>query len=316
MKAPIAIVQTSSAGYPALRKQVEESFFLAAGKSKKLKFSLRFRCLAAARFRILSRTEAIPNELNSCVYWLGPFWAAPAYSSKSFDPRGTGSNDISHLGHLTLFIFPPSVKLLSMEHRQTFADEIISEAVRMQTFRTGRQSISILMSEVKGLGPSSDPSEAWTYLREILTEAKSIAERFRGAFSRFSSYEFLILFGAPCHAEDHKANAILCALEMQKSLMQWKVEKQTEGLLTLDLGIALTSGQVLIENNSKEPRIMGEAVSLASRILTFTSPGQILSDCGLPKNFPSRITCSKINFTALSGWLSPTEIFEIKMEGL
>lgn len=80
----------------------------------------------------------------------------------------------------------------------------------------------------------------------------------------------MVFFGAPLHYEDHADRALAVSLEMVDRLAESNKRWTEKGEPTMDLGVGINSGPVVVGNVGSPERmdytIIGEDVNLASRL--------------------------------------------------
>jgi adenylate cyclase len=101
-----------------------------------------------------------------------------------------------------------------------------------------------------------------------------------GTIDEFLGDAVLAIFGAPILAEDDAQRALACAVAMQHAMEGVNRQLSDEGLPTLQMGIAVHTGEVVVGNIGSHRRakygIVGSVVNQVTRIEEFTSGGQIL----------------------------------------
>jgi adenylate cyclase len=149
-----------------------------------------------------------------------------------------------------------------------------------------RRVVTILFSDIRGFTSFSEkhpPEEVVGTLNEYLEAMTEIVFRWEGTLDKFIGDTILAFWGAPLPQEDHAALALRCALELSERLDRLNAAWGAAGRTTLEIGIGITTGQVLVGNIGAEGKkmdytVIGDQVNLCSRVeqLTKTFNARIL----------------------------------------
>lgn len=148
-----------------------------------------------------------------------------------------------------------------------------------------KRTVTIMMSDLRNFTPLSerlDPEEVVALLNRFLGSMVDIIFDYRGTIDEFIGDAILTIFGAPL-SDSPKADAmraVACAIAMQQAMVIFNEENVRQGLPRMGMGIGINTGEVVVGNIGSQKRmkygIVGSPVNMASRIETFTLPGQIL----------------------------------------
>ena len=140
-----------------------------------------------------------------------------------------------------------------------------------------------MMSDLRGFTAMSERMEAGdllTMLNHYLGEMTEEIQKYNGTIIEFIGDGIMAIFGAPAPSENHAADAIAVAVQMQnrmKEINRWNAER---GYPVLEMGIGLNTGEVIVGNIGSEKRtkygVVGSHVNLCDRIESYTVGGQIL----------------------------------------
>ncbi|NES25086.1 MAG: GAF domain-containing protein [Symploca sp. SIO3E6] len=174
--------------------------------------------------------------------------------------------------------------------RQVFGryltDEVVSNLLETpEGLKLGgeRREITILTSDLRGFTATSErlsPEEVVTILNIYLESMAEIITQYQGTIDEFMGDGILVLFGAPNAREDDAVRAVACAIAMQLAMKSVNEKMQERGLPTLEMGIGINTGEVVVGNIGSERRtkygVVGSQVNLTFRIESYTTGGQIL----------------------------------------
>jgi class 3 adenylate cyclase len=146
-----------------------------------------------------------------------------------------------------------------------------------------RQTVTVLMSDLRGfsdLSDARDPEEMVGILNRYLEAMTRVIEKYDGVIDEFIGDAILTVFGIPEEKADDPQRAVACALAMQQRLADLNREMLAEGRPSLEMGVGVNTGPVVVGNLGSEARtkygIVGSVVNVASRIESNTVGGQVL----------------------------------------
>jgi class 3 adenylate cyclase len=145
------------------------------------------------------------------------------------------------------------------------------------------RKVTILFADICGFTPlctGLDPQRVVRLLNIHLSAMTDVIMSHGGTIDEFLGDAILVIFGAPILAEDDAQRALACAIAMQHAMEGVNKQLSDEDLPTLQMGIAVHTGEVVAGNIGSHRRakygIVGSAVNLVTRIEEFTAGGQIL----------------------------------------
>ncbi|NEO82839.1 MAG: adenylate/guanylate cyclase domain-containing protein [Spirulina sp. SIO3F2] len=146
-----------------------------------------------------------------------------------------------------------------------------------------RRLITILTSDLRGFTALSErisPEEVVNILNLYLSYMADVITAYQGTIDEFMGDGILVLFGAPTNRPDDARRAVACAVAMQQAMTAVNQEMQKMKLPSLEMGIGINTGEVVVGNIGSEKRtkygIVGSQVNLTYRIESYTTGGQIL----------------------------------------
>lgn len=180
--------------------------------------------------------------------------------------------------HLVNFIRETFGRYLSNK----VVDEILESPKGLQIGGT-RKTITVLMADLRGftsLSETKDPEEMVQLLNRFLEKMSVIIHKYDGIIDEIIGDSILAIFGAPESHDNDPERAVACALEMQNSLIPLNDEIISSGYPSLEMGIGINTGTVIVGNIGSELRmkygIVGAAVNTAARIESNSIGGQVL----------------------------------------
>ena len=146
---------------------------------------------------------------------------------------------------------------------------------------TRRGPVTVLFSDLSGytsLSESLDPED----LREVMTHVfggiARIVAKYEGHVDKLLGDAAMVLFGVPRTHEDDAVRAIKAAFEIHEFVENASPHLESKTGRPLMMHSAISTGVVLTSevDFSSADSALGDTVSLASRLLSFAQPGEIV----------------------------------------
>lgn len=146
-----------------------------------------------------------------------------------------------------------------------------------------KREVTMLMSDLRGFSAMSErlaPEQVVRVINNYLGTMADVVLAHDGTIDEFIGDSVLGFFGAPVARADDARRAVACALAMQKGMDCVNRRNRDEGLPTVEMGIAVHTGEVVVGNIGSEKRAkygaVGSHVNLTARIESYTCGGQVL----------------------------------------
>ncbi len=140
-----------------------------------------------------------------------------------------------------------------------------------------------LFADIVGFTSFSEklpPEEVASMLNEYFRYINMASKLYHGTVDKYMGDCAMIVFGAPDEDKDHKFNAVLCALMIQRMVDRLNTERIQQGKVAIHFRIGVNSGEMLAGNMGSDERmqytVVGEAVNLAARLHSVAERGQII----------------------------------------
>ncbi len=239
------------------------------------------------------RLTALPAILASLVT-IGAIALFDTYYI--FGQRNIDLNTILLLGQLSsIFVVVVVTKYILEERRKkvirtTFSkylapavvDEMLKDPDNIKLGGEARE-LTIMMSDLRGFTATAERLSAEKVLEMLnhyLGTMADIIVDFEGTIDEFIGDAILVIFGAPFEKDDDARRAVACCLAMQKAMAAVNAHNTAHGLPTLEMGIALNTGEVTVGNIGSQRRlkygVVCSHVNLTARIESNTVGGQLL----------------------------------------
>jgi len=163
------------------------------------------------------------------------------------------------------------------------AEELMS---RPEALRLGgeKRTVTIMMSDLRNftsIAEKLDPEEVIALLNRYFSRMLAVIERYRGIVVDFYGDSILVFFnGVETDVQQRAADAVNCALEMQRELQMFVKETASEDWPELTMGVGIHTGEVIVGNIGTETRakygIVGSNVNLTDRIQYTATGGKVV----------------------------------------
>ena len=182
-----------------------------------------------------------------------------------------------------------------------------------------KRKVSILMSDLRGFSTISErlaPELVVEILNTYLGKMADVIARYDGTIDEFIGDAILAVFGAPFLGENDATRAVACAIEMQCTMTEVNLELTNRGLPSLEMGIGINTGEVVVGNIGSLTRtkygVVGSNVNLTSRIESYSVGGQILISEKTYEEVKDHILIGKNMKLSAKGMAHPFDIYEVE----
>ncbi len=136
-----------------------------------------------------------------------------------------------------------------------------------------KKNLTVLFSDIRGFTSISElmtPEALVKFLNKYLTKMTGIVFKYDGLLDKYIGDAIMAIWGAPLDQADQAERACLAGLEMVNALQILQKKWAAEGLPSLDIGIGINTGPMVVGNMGSERRfnytVMGDSVNLGSRL--------------------------------------------------
>jgi adenylate cyclase len=179
---------------------------------------------------------------------------------------------------------------------------------------------TILFSDIRAFTSLSEkmhPTDVVLMLREYFTLMVDAVFEYQGTIDKFIGDALMAIFGAPTPQPNHAELAVLTALRMQTLLEEFNEQRQQKGLLPVEIGVGIHSGNVVVGNIGSEQRLeytaIGDSVNLASRLESINKEYGthiIITEMTL-QQIQRELVCRKLDEVRVKGRREPVKIYDV-----
>ncbi|MBD2328103.1 adenylate/guanylate cyclase domain-containing protein [Alkalinema sp. FACHB-956] len=218
-----------------------------------------------------------------CSLILGSYWAFCLGWWVPVLPSGLGYT-------IAILVITSYLARRAADIRKTFGryltDEVVTQLLETpEGLKLGgeRRQITLLMADLRGFSAAAEqqpPENVLAFLNRYLECMTDVITRYQGTIDEFMGDGILVMFGAPTQRPDDADRAIACAIAMQQAIAQVNQFSHLIGLNQVEMGIGITTGEVVVGNIGSAKRakygVVGSHINLTARIESQTVGGQIL----------------------------------------
>jgi adenylate cyclase len=173
-----------------------------------------------------------------------------------------------------------------------------------------KKNLTVLFSDIRGFTSFSEtmtPEQLVHLLNEYLTAMTDIVFKYDGLLDKYMGDAIMAVYGAPLDQPDHALRACRTALDMMKELKKLQKKWAGEGQPVLDIGIGISSGDMVVGNMGSQMRfdytVMGDSVNLGSRLESIN------------KEYGTNIIISEYTYEAVQDVLLCRELDSVRVKG-
>lgn len=181
------------------------------------------------------------------------------------------------------------------------------------------RTVTILMSDLRGFTIMSEklkPEQVIRILNLHFSAMIAVIERYKGIIVDFYGDSILAFFdGMTGDTETRAADAVKCAVDMQRELIGMSGHDDENGRPSLQMGIGIHTGEVVVGNIGSETRakygIVGSAVNETDRIQSFAHGGSIVISGAAYSLLAQRLVVGPRRRVSLKGLEGDRDLFEV-----
>jgi adenylate cyclase len=174
-----------------------------------------------------------------------------------------------------------------------------------------RQEVTILFSDIRSyttLTEGADAHQIVELLNEYFTYMVDVIFSHEGILDKFIGDAIMAVFGSPFSRPDvDPFNAVSAALDMDAALKKYNELRAGQGKKTIDVGIGISSGEVVCGYIGSERRMeytaIGDGVNLASRLE------------GATKQYAARVMVSEFTHAKVADRFHFRELDNLQVKG-
>ncbi|MEM7209439.1 MAG: adenylate/guanylate cyclase domain-containing protein [Pseudomonadota bacterium] len=135
------------------------------------------------------------------------------------------------------------------------------------------REVTVMFCDIQGFTTVSEqlePRKLALWLNRFFNLVSEIIVRNKGTIDKYMGDSVMAFWGAPVRNENHAADALAAALEIQRELAAFRLELLGDGMPDLYVGVGISSGISNVGNMGSEFRmaytVVGDTVNVAERL--------------------------------------------------
>lgn len=181
-----------------------------------------------------------------------------------------------------------------------------------------RATVSVLFADVVAFTPLAETKpaeEVVSILNELFSILTEVVFRHGGTVDKFVGDCIMAVWGAPVTQEDHANRALAAAEDMMRFLETANESFRERYGITLELGIGINSGEVLVGNIGSDKRmeytVIGDVVNVAARLEAIARPNQVLLADATRELAQDAFDIHFLGEKAVTGRRAMTKVYEL-----
>ncbi|MEM7671372.1 MAG: adenylate/guanylate cyclase domain-containing protein, partial [Pseudomonadota bacterium] len=153
------------------------------------------------------------------------------------------------------------------------ADRLLAEGTESELLGGKDQIATVVFTDMRGFSTITEQLGAQgtvQLLNQYFERMVGCISDHGGLLDKFIGDAIMAGFGIPVPRGDDEDNALRASISMIEKLWEWNVERTASGLLTLDMGVGISTDQVVSGNIGSAKRMdytmIGDGVNLAARL--------------------------------------------------
>ncbi|MCT7518369.1 CHASE2 domain-containing protein [Aliarcobacter cryaerophilus] len=198
--------------------------------------------------------------------------------------------------------------------------EDILKNIDNNEFSAKNKEITIFFSDIRGFTQVSEQlkaKELIEYLNSYMEPMSSIIIKNQGTIDKFIGDAIMAYWNAPLDVENHADMAVKASLEQLEALNELNKKFEKDKLPTIDIGIGLNSGEVIVGEMGSSLRsdytVIGDAINLGSRVESLCKYyGSKLNITNFTKDkLKEKYIFRFLDFVRVKGKTQPVEIWQV-----
>lgn len=187
-------------------------------------------------------------------------------------------------------------------------------------FSAKNKEITIFFSDIRGFTQVSEQlkaKELIEYLNTYMEPMSSIIIKNQGTIDKFIGDAIMAYWNAPLDVENHSDMAVKASLEQLEALNELNRKFEKDKLPTIDIGIGLNTGEVIVGEMGSSLRsdytVIGDAINLGSRVESLCKYyGSKLNITNFTKDkLKEKYIFRFLDFVRVKGKNQPVEIWQV-----
>ncbi|GAB4167074.1 MAG: hypothetical protein Kow00100_06460 [Geothermobacteraceae bacterium] len=180
------------------------------------------------------------------------------------------------------------------------------------------KSVTILFADIRrftSLAEKLEPGAILELLNSFFSSMIEVVAQNGGMVDKLMGDAIMALFGAPVSLGNDPLRAVQCALDMQRTIVDFNEEQKVRGLPPLQMGIGINTGSVIAGNIGSTSRmeytVIGDNVNIAARLQGLAGAGEILISEATWHEVSREVEAEALPPMQLKGKQQPVAIYRV-----
>ncbi len=211
---------------------------------------------------------------------------------------------------------------LERYHSPAVIDAVLADSEGDLQGRFGRlqpAEASVLFADLVGFSAFAErslPQEVAALLEGFFDRSVEAIFAAGGTLDKFIGDCVMAFFGTPVVHADHARRAVDAAIEIQRELARWNVERASLGKDPVVCRIAVNSGPVMVGEVGSRKRVdytvLGNTVNVAARLDQFVAqPGDVVIGAATRRQLDDSLPLHDLGAQQLKGLTQKVEVFRL-----
>lgn len=212
--------------------------------------------------------------------------------------------------------------------RQQF-ERLVSPAI-VEEVMSGRVDIAkggqlrettVLFTDIRGftqMAESQSPKDTVHMLNEYFELMVEVIFKYEGTLDKFVGDAIMALFGAPLLHADDPLRAVRTAVEMQKVLGRYNVQRLADGLAPVKMGVGINTGDVVAgylgSSRALEYTVIGDVVNVGARLCSLAKADEIILSEATHAHVKDHIQAVPLPPAKVKGKSKPLNVYRVEYD--
>lgn len=178
-----------------------------------------------------------------------------------------------------------------------------------------------MFADIRGftsISETIDPDRVVEILNEYFTRVTDVIFDHEGMIDKYIGDAVMAVFGVPISKGNDAANAVNAAIQVQRLMQEMNRDAAARRWPELRIGIGINTG-IVTAGNIGSPRrldytVIGDAVNIASRLMSSAAGGQILISSSTVAEIPQMKDMKRLRARRVRGRSEPVITYSVKWD--
>lgn len=184
-----------------------------------------------------------------------------------------------------------------------------------------KQKATVMFADIRGftsISETIDPDRVVDILNEYFTRVTDVIFDHDGMIDKYIGDAVMAVFGVPISKGNDAANAVNAAIQVQRLMQEMNRDAAARRWPELRIGIGINTG-IVTAGNIGSPRrldytVIGDAVNIASRLMSSAAGGQILISGSTVAEIPQMKDMKRLRARRVRGRSEPVITYSVKWD--